>query len=124
MAFRVSGACWFRHFCTQRHIEFTRLKGSDLLSWGCCCQLPGEVGKSSKHQIKAKHTVHPAFHELIVQLVGGQVLCCTSSLPWEHLQQEVGRRGGSIMDFAVCQHLWYKEIPWAQGGLEKEGSQY
>lgn len=42
----------------------------------------------------------PAFHELTVQLVGGQQLCSllpphpgVSPLPEEHLQQEVGRKG-------------------------------
>lgn len=30
-----------------------------------------------------------------------------------------------MLDFAMCQHLWYKQIPWAQGGgPEKEGHQY
>lgn len=132
-AFRISRAHWFRHFCTQRHIEFTRVKGSDSLSGGCCCQLPGEVRKSRRHQIKPKCIAHPAFHELIVQLVGGQVLYYTCSLLPPILEpvpspgstcgrRWAGGRGGSLLDFAEGQHLWYKEIPRGPGRV-REGRQ-
>lgn len=113
--------------------EAHRVYQGDSLSGGCCCQLPGEVRKSSRHQIKPKCIAHPAFHELIVQLVGGQVLYYTCSLlpptlePVPSPESTCGRRwaggrGGSILDFAEGQHLWYKEIPRGPGRV-REGRQ-
>lgn len=89
--------------------------------------LLGEVGKSSRHRSRpgpSPSPQPPAFYELLIQLVGGEVLCCTSSsrhpprhpFPPEHLRCDVAGREGAHWTL-LCWHLWYKDQSPGPGRL-------
>lgn len=101
--------------CTQRHTDCPGSE-SGSLSWGCCCQLLGEVGKSSRHKVQAKPRPTATGLLWAAYPVGGWGGPPTRSsrhppghpFPAERLQWEVAGREGTHWTW-LCQHLWCKD---------------
>lgn len=103
-----------------------------LALWGCCCQLPGEVGKSSRRH-RSRPSPQPSSPFVSCYPVGGWAgpLCACSSLPptlapfpsEEHLQQDVGGEGeGSRWTLLCVTVLDRRSNPQAQGAGRRKAA--